>query len=1043
MRPERKVLLGVVATVAFILAVCLAAYYYGPDYGGAQPEQPGASAERRSGLPDQWFREVFQFVERLFAHPILPLQIVALALVSWAGLGGGLGVSALFWPRNRWHQLLIGLAVGWVCGQVLFTALILNTYQPPNDTGDPLKDVRLPAVFSGGPPADTSLYPARGHIDPGVTTLGHSLLWTWVGALVLVLLPKVVSPPFRAAPSRHLPLMLGAVLAPVLVWGVYLLLAGITVTTPITRTEHTLYGFAREWVLDRENSWAMLVFLRVIFALLALAVLVAIGLYFRRTAGSAVGRWAGLAIPVAVWVIVTVGITLNRAHMEYSHNGFLLRAPKNPLPWFALVQSVLAILGISLAVAVVLSVRRWRRVAQSPVIVLCVLLILFNGVYGFIWYTLLLPTGYGPTLALALLIGIVLWGVSTNASPFKYSLPNLEKYYDAANDFYYKRRQEAKRRIDEVKRAASRPPADEPGAKDARDLAAAEGAGRAPAPAPAPPLAEPPEPPDEWLVRIDYDEENTDHLEKLLERTARPRDEQSRPIQSKEPLKALYDRWQGAHPDRPHSKPRLVLVCSSGGGVLAAVWAAVVLEGLERELPGDPRDGRGAFRDHIRLLTGASGGMVGAALYAAEFKHRPADGFRRDAATGLSHVSGTLAADSLSPVMQTMLWHDLPSIWLPFRFAHDRGRRLEAAWNEFYDRAEAKKGKGFRTTFGELRKDEGEARCPSLVFSPMLVDDARRLIVSNLDLDDLATAHAHRIMPEGTPQRELLSRSAIEFFRLFPEARKAFTVGTAARMNASFPFISPAVALPTFPPRRIIDAGFYDNFGVSIAALWLLQHEGSIRKYTSGVVLVESRAFRYGTTRRHFLDPDVEEELPEGLLDRSQVKRRSRDPAAAAASWASAPLEALLNLRQRGAFYRNDELLQLLHERLNAGPDESFFTTVGFECPVDAALSWAMSPDDGKRVGQGFHMTVPRCFRGRPVDPNDPETYRHIDPTDPEAYRYVNPKDEGTYYRVLNPRVVHQMEHLREWFGDGGKDVPPADGGGTGLHPAENGPDGQ
>ena len=50
---------------------------------------------------------------------------------------------------------------------------------------------------------------------------------------------------------------------------------------------------------------------------------------------------------------------------------------------------------------------------------------------------------------------------------------------------------------------------------------------------------------------------------------------------------------------------------------------------------------------------------------------------------------------------------------------------------------------------------------------------------------------------------DVYSRPAIEFFRLFPESRARFHLSTAARMNATFPFLSPAVSLPTRPPRRI------------------------------------------------------------------------------------------------------------------------------------------------------------------------------------------------------------------------------------------------
>ena len=55
-------------------------------------------------------------------------------------------------------------------------------------------------------------------------------------------------------------------------------------------------------------------------------------------------------------------------------------------------------------------------------------------------------------------------------------------------------------------------------------------------------------------------------------------------------------------------KPKLAVVCVSGGGVRAAVWAAVLTR-LEEAYANFPY--------HVRLVTGASGGMVGAAYYVA------------------------------------------------------------------------------------------------------------------------------------------------------------------------------------------------------------------------------------------------------------------------------------------------------------------------------------------------------------------------------------------------------------------------------------------
>ncbi len=75
-------------------------------------------------------------------------------------------------------------------------------------------------------------------------------------------------------------------------------------------------------------------------------------------------------------------------------------------------------------------------------------------------------------------------------------------------------------------------------------------------------------------------------------------------------------------------------------------------------------------------------------------------------------------------------------------------------------------------------------------------------------------------------------------------------------MNASFPYVTPAVSLPTTEPRRVVDAGYYDNYGVNIASSWLSQDvvQKWVKEQTSGVIVIQIRAFSdsggQGTFRR-------------------------------------------------------------------------------------------------------------------------------------------------------------------------------------------------
>lgn len=80
----------------------------------------------------------------------------------------------------------------------------------------------------------------------------------------------------------------------------------------------------------------------------------------------------------------------------------------------------------------------------------------------------------------------------------------------------------------------------------------------------------------------------------------------------------------------------------------------------------------------------------------------------------------------------------------------------------------------------------------------MLVEDGRRLLISNLELDFIAH---NQVAIDGIPLP--LSRSGFELARLFPGEFASFPVATAARLSAAFPYVSPAVSLPTVPRRRV------------------------------------------------------------------------------------------------------------------------------------------------------------------------------------------------------------------------------------------------
>ena len=337
----------------------------------------------------------------------------------------------------------------------------------------------------------------------------------------------------------------------------------------------------------------------------------------------------------------------------------------------------------------------------------------------------------------------------------------------------------------------------------------------------------------------------------------------------------------------------LVVLAVDGGGIRAATWIVSMLTTLERDLP--------RFPYHVRVIAGASGGMVGAAYYVSTLQNgagRAVHATLRDGPLTPDAMIDAVSADSLEASVRRLVFRDIsPLVWHAYA---DRGYALEHQW-------ELNTG-SMDQTLEQLAAGEAEGWRPSLIFSPMIVEDGRRLLISNLDLGALTTAYAPPAAPPSAPA----SLSALELLKLVPNARNLH-VSTVARMSASFPYVSPAAEVPTRPLRRVVDAGYYDEHGVALAAAWVLANQSSIRRYASKLVLIE---------------------IPD------QDTRSKRLPNPCAPAWWSRGLSDFFSPPQgvlagwTGAMsFRNDETLQALGQILNAD-GQDFFRSYVFE-PYD------------------------------------------------------------------------------------------------------------
>ncbi len=298
--------------------------------------------------------------------------------------------------------------------------------------------------------------------------------------------------------------------------------------------------------------------------------------------------------------------------------------------------------------------------------------------------------------------------------------------------------------------------------------------------------------------------------------------EEAQIISDKKATIALLDNWRARATRHKQAKPKLVLLCVSGGGLRAATWSMKVVQTADSLL-------QGRLLDQTVLITGASGGMIGMA-YLRELLLQQ----RLGANVNLydrQHLHA-ISKDMLNSVAFTIVSNDLFLPWGRFRlqeqtYRKDRAYIFEKQLNE--------------NTAGMLDKPlsayqqpEAQALIPMMYITPAIVNDARRLVISPQPVSFMMRP------PVGARLPHAVEVDAVDFRQLF-QAHGADKLRflTALRMNATYPYILPNVHLPSNPEIEVMDAGFRDNYGILSATRFVQVFRAWIREHTSGVVLVQ------------------------------------------------------------------------------------------------------------------------------------------------------------------------------------------------------------
>jgi hypothetical protein len=271
-------------------------------------------------------------------------------------------------------------------------------------------------------------------------------------------------------------------------------------------------------------------------------------------------------------------------------------------------------------------------------------------------------------------------------------------------------------------------------------------------------------------------------------------------------------------------KAPMVIVNTSGGGLRSTLWTLRCLQHADSLLGGQ-------LMERTMLMTGSSGGLIGAAYYRQLFlAQEQGEAVDRNDRELLNEV----ATDMLNPLAFSFVTNDMFVRYRhvddgDLRYTLDRGHAFERRLNENTRNL-------LDVRMGDLATPEREARIPLMAMSPASINDGRRLVIGSLPMAFLTNIHPDgELHSGGQPE-------AIEFQRFFHDQGAAnLKLTSALRMNATFPYITPIVSLPSQPPMRVMDAGLRDNYGYRISLAFLQTFRHWISANTSGVVVLQLR----------------------------------------------------------------------------------------------------------------------------------------------------------------------------------------------------------
>jgi hypothetical protein len=386
--------------------------------------------------------------------------------------------------------------------------------------------------------------------------------------------------------------------------------------------------------------------------------------------------------------------------------------------------------------------------------------------------------------------------------------------------------------------------------------------------------------------------------------------------------------------------PTPIVVAASGGGIQAAAWTSQVLAGLAERIP--------AFPQHVQVISAVSGGSVGA----MHFLTQQADCGPESGPPRPTHPSVAVQRameSSLHAVGWGLVYQDLPRTIVPFLTDPrvDRGLLMEDAWKRdrrLGEPVDPAAPRGRDALLSTWQRNVPEGRCPGAIFNAMVANTGEPMLFTTIALPKALTRFA--------------------FQSHYPKLDLKLT--TAARLSATFPYVSPAARAQHDTDRafardlgngqtearynHVVDGGYFDNFGVATATEWI---HGALQELPTArpprILLIE-------ICESNSCSSDNPGDVPAFGDD---VRR----------SWSFqlyAPISALLAMRRSAQRARNRWHIDLLKQRWHPGV---CIESVKFAYPAEPGpMSWHLTERQKKAITGAWGGTAPQQAARRVQD---------------------------------------------------------------------------